>query len=246
MSDRHYCLVNQADITRDEFVLNSTETRHIKNVLRLGSGSEVWLIDGNGMGYSGEIVQFDGDITIGKITARYPELGESPVKIQLALGIIKRDYFELAIEKAVELGVNSLSPLVLDRCIKRTVRIDRLEKLISAAVKQCGRSRLPIVKAPIDLSGWLNSSSGMDQAVCHFSGLETLTEWFAKIEKPERGIAVLIGPEGDFSQRELDLLKQHNVRFVNLGQRRLRSETAVMAALAVLNESSIVKGMENE
>lgn len=246
MSDRHFFLVNPADITGDEFFLNSDETKHLRNVLRLKPGSEIWLTDGAGMAYSGLLSRFEKDQSMGIIKERFPELGEVPVTLDLAIGIIKRDNLELAIEKAVELEVNSITPIIMDHCIKRTVRIDRLEKQVLAAVKQCGRSRLPVVNEPVTLAEWIKQSDPMDIIVCHPSGQVTVSNWYQNRPVSRKNISVLVGPEGDFSTRELKLLTDVGVSFAKLGNRRLRSETAVITAMAVLNELIITRGIGNE
>ncbi len=246
MSDRHFFLVNPADITGDEFFLNSDETKHLRNVLRLKPGSEIWLTDGAGMAYSGLLSRFEKDQSMGIIKERFPELGEVPVTLDLAIGIIKRDNLELAIEKAVELEVNSITPIIMDHCIKRTVRIDRLEKQVLAAVKQCGRSRLPVVNEPVTLAEWIKQSDPMDIIVCHPSGQVTVSNWYQNRPVSRKNISVLVGPEGDFSTRELKLLADVGVSFAKLGNRRLRSETAVITAMAVLNELIITRGIGNE
>ena len=135
-------------------------------------------------------------------------------------------------EKATECGVNQIFPIVMDRSIKRDVNIDRLNKIVFTAVKQCGRSVIPKVLEPIPTNDFINSMNGK---IMVFHELGNSIEKDIIINKNDE-INILIGPEGDFSEREFELLGSQNADFFNLGNRRLRSETAVITALSQLNQ----------
>ncbi len=246
MGDRHYFIVNPAAVQGNRFALDKTETHHLQKVLRMQIGTELWLIDGCGTTYQARLSNSVNGLAEGDILAVYPDAGESVLKIHLALGLIKRDNLEFAVEKAVELGAASITPLLLNRSIKRELRIERTEKIIIKATKQSGRSRFAKLLNPISLTAWLKRCTGHSILVCHSSGTETISDWYRSQARPQAPISVLIGPEGDFSEDELDRLQRSGGKFVTLGNRRLRSETAAIAALSVLNDCANMKGIGHE
>ena len=138
------------------------------------------------------------------------------------------------VEKATECGINKIIPLVLDKCIKRDISLNRLTKIAKSAVKQCGRSVIPSIPRPCNFTELLNTYTNTSIFVCHEAG-DNGIDIVPKIVQNQSKILLLVGPEGDFSREEIDFLNNHNAKFINLGNRRLRSETAVMAALSQIN-----------
>jgi len=234
MSDRIFFIVDQDNISNNQFFLNKQESHHLINVLRKHIGTEIWLIDGIGCAYRSIVENIHEDVVRGQILDEFPKYGENNVKIVLGIGILKKDKMNLVVEKATELGVNKITPLQLDKCIKRDINLDRLVKISKTALKQCGRSSLPIIQKPKSLNESFLDNSKNTILVCHESG-ESGINIFPKVLKNVSKILLLIGPEGDFSKKEVELLKTHDAKFIELGSRRLRSETAVITALAQLN-----------
>jgi len=242
MNDRHYFSVDPKAIQEKYFTLDRDETHHLNNVLRIKSGATIWLIDGAGMGYRVTYAEIADGCAVGEINKSYKMLGELDTDIGLAFGLLKRERLELLIEKAVELGVTRLYPLVLDRSINRTFKSARIRKRIVNSSKQAGRSRLAVLHEPLSLEKWLNEVDRSAVLACHNSGAGSITNSYNHHLKSQPSLVVLIGPEGDLSQREMDLLKSKNIEFVSLGNRRLRSETAAIMALSILNECINRKG----
>ncbi|NOZ03705.1 MAG: 16S rRNA (uracil(1498)-N(3))-methyltransferase [FCB group bacterium] len=237
MADRIFFYVSPENITGDEFILDPDESHHFQRVLRKPAGTDIWLSNGRGTMYRALVEEVDGQGVSGTILHAYPGWGENRQELHLALAILKRDRMELAVEKAVELGVKSIQPVIMDRCVRRTVNIDRLSRIVVATAKQCGRSYFPEVKEPVTLASWLTRNNKKDGYVaCHAEGTLTLKHWNESGRDKTRPVHVIIGPEGDFTPAELSLLKQHGIEIINLGKRRLRSETAVLVSLAILNE----------
>ena len=234
MSDKIFFFVDKDNISNNQFFLNKQESHHLINVLRKPIGTEIWLIDGIGCAYRGIVENFYEDVVSGQILDEFPKYGENNVQIVLGIGILKKDKMNLVVEKATELGVNKITPLLLDKCIKRDINLDRLVKISKTALKQCGRSSLPIIQKPKTLNESLFDNSENTILACHESGnsgIDILPKVLNNITK----ILLLIGPEGDFSKKEVELLKTHDAKFIELGNRRLRSETAVITALSQLN-----------
>ena len=219
-------------VNGDTFELDREESSHASRVLRLKPNDEICLLDGTGTGFHALINSVVHDRVSGVIREKKHGLGENRISIILAPAMIKRDRFETLLEKATELGVNEIHPLVLDRCVKKTINTNRCQKIVTASAKQCRRSRFPVVKHPKDLETWINSMDGPCIAGS-LNGEKTISQLNLGAEKP---IHIIIGPEGDFSDHEIKKMKKAGVQFYSLGERRLRAETAALATLSVLNE----------
>lgn len=234
MPDKIYFFVCTENISDKRFALNEQESHHLIKVLRKQVGTNVWLIDGVGTTYYGIVKTLKNNIVSGEILEAYPRYGENEIQITLGIGILKKDKMNLVVEKATECGVAEIVPLLLDRCIKQNISRDRLEKIARSSVKQCGRSVIPIIRGTGSLIDILNINKESALIVCHETGA-VLIEKVPNILKKQNKLLLLIGPEGDFTENELDLLKEHNAIFINLGKRRLRSETAVITAMSQLD-----------
>ena len=230
MADEHFFYISPDNISKNCFTLDAEETHHVLNVLRLQVDDEIWLLDGVGIAYRG-IIKNNGQEVSGEIIAESPGFSEPKVKMHLAVGLIKKDRFEWLLEKAVECGALSITPLLLDRCLKKTLNLERSQKIVRTAAKQCGRSLFPKLNEPTSLDNYLNDKS--DLTVCLQSEGETsLTTW--QREKSPNKVSVLIGPEGDFSDNEMNVIRDNNINIVSLGNRRLRTETAAITALNII------------
>ena len=219
-------------VNGDTFELDREESLHASRVLRLKPNDEICLLDGTGTGFHALINSVVHDRVSGVIREKKHGLGENRISIILAPAMIKRDRFEILLEKATELGVNEIHPLVLDRCVKKTINTNRCQKIVTASAKQCRRSRFPVVKDPKDLETWINTINGPCIAGS-LNGEKTISQLNLGVGQP---IHIIIGPEGDFSNQEIKKMKKAGVQFYSLGERRLRAETAALATLSVLNE----------
>jgi 16S rRNA (uracil1498-N3)-methyltransferase len=234
MPDKIFFFVDTKNISNNQFFLNNQESHHLIRVLRKPIGTEIWLIDGIGSAYYGILQNIQNDIVSGRILEVFPKFGENQIQFKLGIGILKKDKMNFVVEKATECGVNEIIPLILDKCIKRDVNLDRLIKISRSAVKQCGRSIIPCIPKPNNLKELLNTNTNSLILVCHESGINVI-DIVPKILQNNSKILLLVGPEGDFSKKEIDYLKDQNANFISLGNRRLRSETAVIAALSQIN-----------
>jgi 16S rRNA (uracil1498-N3)-methyltransferase len=234
MSDKIFFFVDPHNISENNFFLNEKESHHLTKVLRKPIGTEIWLTDGIGKAYCGIFQNIQNEVVGGTIQEVFPKYGENKIQIDLGIGILKKDKINLVVEKATECGINEIVPLVLDKCIKRDIYIDRLIKISKSAVKQCGRSVSPSITKPLNLEELLNTSTNKSVLVCHESG-ENGIDVLPEMLKNNTKILLIVGPEGDFSKEEISFLKEKKVTFINLGNRRLRSETAVIVALSQIN-----------
>lgn len=213
-----------------EVVVSGDEFHHAARVVRVREGEEVELFDGRGKIVSGKVSATGRDqITVSvehEIASR-----ESPLRLTLAMAIIQLEKFELVLQKATELGVHALIPLVADRVEVRAERYrgkaERWEKIIFEAVKQSGRALVPSIAEPMPFDDALQARDGGVRIVFD-ADAEATSE-----PVPESAMTLFIGPEGGWSERELALARAAGCRFGRLGPRRLRAETAAIVALAV-------------
>lgn len=208
-------------VTGDEF-------HHSIRVVRARVGEEVELFDRAGNTARGVVESIERDRAV--ITARDPlPSRESPLAIHLAMAVIQLEKFELVLQKATELGVKTIIPLITDRVELRPERysgkMERWNKIVFEAVKQCGRAVVPAIELPATLDEVLGRSGTkiLFDADAESGSLSNLQE-----------VTILIGPEGGWSEEELGRARDRKVVFARLGPRRLRAETAAIAAVAVV------------
>jgi len=224
--------VDSEQIDQKNFSLSKSESHHFIKSLRGKIGDRVWLLDGNGSAYHSEVRNVDNYNVKGVIIDSFRNYGESQNDLRLILGLIKGSRMDLAIEKAVEFGIKSIHPIIFERSIRKSINLDRLNKIIIASAKQSGRSFFPILNEPVKFSNWLEKHNKELSVVCHFSG-NSINDI---ITKNSHSVNIIVGPEGDFSENEISLLRDYNIPFVKLGPRRLRSESACISAILSINQ----------
>lgn len=225
-----------SDIRNDRVVLSDEEARHVRSVLRAEKGEEIVVVDGEGGWYRVQIDHLAPQQVVGTIVETRHEVGEPEIHLTVGLGMLKkRSRFETFVEKAVELGVRRIVPLRTQHSEVEEIREDRLRRVMVAAMKQCRRSRLPVLDTPQSLAAVLNSTTAECQLLCH--GGESAPPLPTALDSVERGTEVLtlVGPEGGFAAPEVEAARTAGCTLVSLGERRLRAETAgIIATNAVL------------
>ena len=245
MPDFRVFFVESDKIQKNHFTLNKKESHHLSNVLRIKAGELIWLIDGVGTTYNGIIENILPEKVTGTIKEVFPKYGEPTCDIFLAIGIIKRARMELAIEKATECGVRTITTVPMDRSIKRSINYERVNKIIRSATKQCARSKFPSFMDANSLQSWLDQLYDGPLVVCSGKATNHIGKLHSILPKNLKGLNLVIGPEGDFTEKEISILKDNKAIFVSLGNRRLRTETAVVSALSIINEIVIGNGQSN-
>ncbi len=213
-------------------VLSEDEARHVRTVLRGEEGDEMVVVDGEGGWYRTRIDHLAPEQVVGTIVERREEVGEPAVDVTVALGLLqKRSRFETFVEKAVELGVRRIVPLRTQRTEPVSVREERLRNVMVAAMKQCRRSWLPSLAAPQSPEALLAASGAEMSLVCHAGdGAVPIHDAVAE-GGPVTSALVLVGPEGGLAPAEVEAAVAVGCTCVSLGARRLRAETAGLAAL---------------
>lgn len=231
MPDKHFFYVDPQNVDQESFDLDEAESHHLSRVLRIKTGEAIWLLDGNGTGYEGKVDDIS-TLVSGTITRVHPRFGEPQRALHLTFGILKKDGLEWMLEKGTEVGVKSFQPLMLERCVKKSINLERCQKIVTAAAKQCGRSMFPKVHEPMSLDDWLEIYQPDYRGALHWTGFQGISGF--AIDYHEGPIHVLIGPEGDFTDKELEMISDTDVSLVKMGERRLRSETAAVTAASFM------------
>lgn len=209
------------------------EVHHI-NVLRHNTGDTININE-----YEIEITKLEDKLLKGKVIGKIKECGVPKVNITLIASYLKQDKMEYVTQKAVELGVKCVLPVISKNTIvkfdnkTKSKKKERLEKIKKEAIEQCGRTDDVVIEEIAELKN-VNLKDYDAVIICHEKGNANLKEEIGKI-KDAKNIAVVIGPEGGLDESELDYLMKHkNTLKVCFGQRVLRAETASMYALSVL------------
>lgn len=215
------------------YQLEDKEAHHCVRVLRKRVGDEVHCIDGNGRYIHAVIAGIQDDRVALTVLRTEDGWGEPPIRLTLAVSPLKdKDRFEWLMEKAVELGVSSIVPILCERTEKYSEKLNltRIKSILLSATKQCKRARIPDLAAPMPLARLLAQPESHPRWMA-WCETHDAPQWPAEAAPPQ-ALTWLIGPEGDFSQKEADLAKDAGAALVSLGRARLRTETAAMYALA--------------
>lgn len=235
---KHRFFVTPDLITTDRIVFPTEEARHASKVLRLTIGDEVIVVDGVGGTYLAEIETVTNKGTVASIRTKTMDEGEPTFFIHIGVGILKQaSRWEMFLEKAVELGVSRITPLMTDRMQKNAFNARRAEAICIAALKQSGRSRLPLLDPPTKFSNMLKATSELScRMICHEASTDAPRISSFLQDRPQR-VGLLVGPEGGFTDDEVRTAQKAGWSNIWLGDRRLRTETAAIAALSVVSQS---------
>lgn len=223
------------DISSNEYVLNEEESKHCTKVLRLGIGAMVYLIDGVGGLYKAEITGEHKKHVSLKVVETKLEYNKRNHYLHIAIAPTKNiDRLEWFLEKATEIGIDEITPVICDRSERKIVKEDRLFKVITSAVKQSLQAYHPALNPQISLSAFLKQTNDSVKMIAHCLDNEP-RQFITEVTKPKERYTILIGPEGDFTGAEIELALQSGYKPLTLGNTRLRTETAALAACFEVN-----------
>lgn len=215
--------------------LNEEESRHCSKVLRLSQGNIVFLVDGRGGLFEAEITSSDKKgvtLTIQKATREYQKRNNH---IHIAIAPTKNiDRLEWFLEKATEIGIDEITPIICDHSERKVIKEDRLLKVITSAVKQSLQAYHPRLNPAVGFSSFINKDFSAEKMIAHCVD-DDQRVFMSEFVKPNHQYLTLIGPEGDFSAAEIQTALAHGFKAVTLGTTRLRTETAGLAACFELN-----------
>lgn len=236
--------VREEDINKEEktIVIRGDDARHIARSLRMAVGDALTVSDGRGVDYPSHLTKIRDEECLLSYTDELASKKESPARITLYMAYPKGDKLETIVQKAVELGASAIVPFISERCIKRPSpdkkdnKTERLERIAHEAAKQCGRSILPTVSSPISFKELTDSIQKHSLALFCYEGEDAVS---LKAVLKEAGcpesIAVIVGSEGGFSEKEAFECKNAGAKTVNLGPRILRCETAPDYCLSAIS-----------
>ena len=230
---RFFIKTNQ--IQNDTIKILGEDVNHIKNVLRCNQD--------NGKTYHCKIFNIkNNEILCNIIDVEQEE--QNKVKIDIYQGLPKADKMEFIIQKSVELGVNSIIPVKMTRCVVKIdkkdekKKLDRWNKISESAAKQCGRSFIPEIKPIIEIKDIINQKSKYDEIIVAYENEKDnyIKNELMKIKelKKELNLAIVIGPEGGLEENDVMLLKENGAKIITLGNRILRTETVALNILSII------------
>lgn len=223
-------------IVDETISLTADATNHLVNVLRLKPGHPIVLFNGDGNEYSGQIVTASKRDASALVDAVLEISVESPLQLHLAQGVSRGDKMDFVIQKAVELGVQEITPLLTERCgVKLSgerwaKKHQQWQKVVISACEQCGRNTLPVLHPVTDIQAFLSTSTEQMRLTLHPHSEKR----FSHLTLPPKGVRLVIGPEGGLSEAEVYGMEQVGFVTVRMGPRVLRTETAALAALTAL------------
>ncbi len=225
----HRFFIDEAIGSKKEVLVASPElANQISRVFRLKRGDRVILFDGSGSDYESEVTEASKGSVLFRVLSATHSRYMPERKIYLCAAVVKKDNFELIVEKATELGVTDIVPVLAEHSEKKSLNEGRLKKIAIEASEQSGRGDVPRICAIKSLEEALSSLVEVDSIVFHTEGNSFERQNVTRSDD----IAIFIGPEGGWSRNELDLFHKNKIPVVCLGPQVLRAETAVVAALS--------------
>jgi 16S rRNA (uracil1498-N3)-methyltransferase len=217
-----------------QYFLNEEESKHCTRVLRLENGVDVQLIDGKGGLYNATIKEAHPKRTILQINSVVSSFNKRNHYLHIAVAPTKNiERMEWFLEKATEIGIDEISPIICQRSERKEVKIDRLNKIITSAIKQSIKAYHPVLNEPVSFAAILEKPFEGQKFIAHCEKRDktTLKAEFVKHGK----YLILIGPEGDFTTNEIDNALRKGFKALTLGESRLRTETAALEACFEVN-----------
>lgn len=221
------------EINKSHPELTGEAHTHAAYALRIRTGDRITVFDGKGNDYICKVTDIKRDKTLLELQDTAHNTGEAHITVSLYLSVIKQDRFEMAVQKATELGITRIVP-VYTAFTQRSISLnfDRLNKIAIAACEQCGRSVVPVIEQPIEFDELLSRASNTHMIFLWERELHGNMQ--SAIDKTKTDVAVFVGPEGGITEPEKIKLTEAGAQAVTLGARILRAETAAIAALSVV------------
>ena len=217
------------DLNLQNCFLNEEESRHCIKVLRLQKEDAIEVIDGKGNFYHAKITDPDAKKTRFAILQNQQEFGKRNHYLHFAIAPTKNiERLEWFVEKATEIGIDEITPILCQRSERKNINHERLNKVITSAVKQSLKAYHPKLNPLINLPALINAPTEAQKWIAHCMDTEKVSIKEALL--PQQKYLILIGPEGDFSSQEAELALQNQFQAITLGNSRLRTETAALEA----------------
>ncbi|MCF6170356.1 MAG: 16S rRNA (uracil(1498)-N(3))-methyltransferase [Bacteroidales bacterium] len=227
-------LFYEAELSGESFTLSAGESKHIVRVLRMKAGDDILFTDGKGFFYECRLVDANPKACAVEVIEKKPGDDKRPFYLHLAVAPTKNlSRFEWFLEKATEIGIDRITPIICAHSERKVVKTERLNRVVTAAMKQSLKSFHPVLDEPLPFSAFIETDFTGQKFIAYID--ESVTLELSKVCTPGKDTLVLIGPEGDFSPEEVALAKQNGFIPVRLGPSRLRTETAGVVACHTVN-----------
>ncbi len=230
-----YFYTPPSHIVTDSLTIEGEEFAHLTHVMRKKTSDAIRVVDGIGNAYDVVIQELNKHVAHCAIQSHHHRLHEPSIDVTLAVGVLKNHAkFDFLVEKCTELGVNTIIPLLTERTIPHHGKTDRWQKLALAAMKQCGRCVLPHVSEAQTLDSFLKKTHASSLKLIPHEKVESPSIMHVAKEKHFPSAVLCVGPEGGFTENEVARAITAGFSAVSLGKRRLRTETAAIAAVSLL------------
>ncbi|MCF8361773.1 MAG: 16S rRNA (uracil(1498)-N(3))-methyltransferase [Prolixibacteraceae bacterium] len=231
------------DISGKAYTLNETESKHCIRVLRMRQGDMLTLVDGQGGWFEAEITDPNPKRCGVVVKEETRDFQKRDFYLHIAIAPTKNnDRFEWFLEKATEIGVDEITPLLCEHSERKKIKPERLEKVVVSAMKQSLKAYLPRLNNLTNFETFLNTDFEGSKFIAHCEEDMPREHLFSLIELKQK-VLILIGPEGDFSPSEIALANQKGYRQITLGESRLRTETAGVVATQIANLVNEINGV---
>jgi len=235
--------VPPGEIYGDRAVIKGDQAHHLVSVLRKKPGDDIVVFDGEGTECAARILRIGRDLVVARVHRKEVHDKAGRPAVALYAAVPKGRKFDLIVEEATELGADSITPLLTERTVVKLedhnipAKLDRWRRITVAAAKQCRRSTLPQLNWPVDFSDAVQDipESAFPILACSSGSSLPLQDVLADIAPSHKEIRVYIGPEGGFSPQEIETARNTGMRLASLGGNILRTETAALASLSVIN-----------
>ena len=224
--------------------LPEEESQHCAKVLRMKAGERIHIIDGVGGLYEAEILEAHPKRTQVAILSEQHEYGRRPFRLHLAVAPTKNiDRFEWFVEKATEIGFDELTPLCCRYSERKIIKPERIEKILVSAAKQSLKAYVPRLNPMTTFKDFINNSSSLTSHSSLFIAhcYDQPKQHLLHACPPASDVVVMVGPEGDFSEEEVELALRNSFQAITLGESRLRTETAGVVACHLVTIANLSK-----
>ncbi len=216
-----------------KIIISGDEFHHIIHVFRKSQNDEIHLTNGSGLMAKAKIHSITKrNLTVSILSKK--DKSQSNLKIAVAFSLLRNKHDHLIIEKLTELGVKEFFPIITEHSVRKPAKntVEKFKKTAISAIKQCDNAFLPKIHQVLSLNTFLNSKKYYQPVVALETGnCKTINALLEEVEKP---MCIIIGPEGGFDKKEIELFKQKEIPFFSLGNHVLRAETAAIAAASQL------------
>ncbi len=221
---------NEIHAKTEQIIFNKEESKHIVRVLRKKENDILYITNGKGFLFNAQITIVNDKKCVAKIVAIQEKKKPWNYYLHIAIAPTKNNNrLEWFLEKATEIGIDEITPIICQNSERRTVKTDRLDKIVQSAMKQSLKFTLPKLNEPIKYNDFIKQEFNGKVCIAHCENSEK--SLLKKIIKPNEVITILIGPEGDFSIPEIQLASENKFIPISLGDSRLRTETAGLVAV---------------